>query len=188
MRVCFTLIMTFQFMQTFRSAILNAGYQVSNTHTSPRALKFNAPKELIWDILREWIYRDPERLESVQKTMNELPDTAPAKILFSKPRNLNINFDDHPDALPLSEQEELLRYQQEFPERWGPKSKPKNMLNDEDGLLVIKNKQQANQGKRSLSTSPHQQANLKQFTCKRFKAGICTLSENECKYSHKIDS
>ncbi|GBM11453.1 hypothetical protein AVEN_212553-1, partial [Araneus ventricosus] len=36
------------------SAVLNAGYQVSLSHTSPTSLKTDAPPEVIWDIMRAW--------------------------------------------------------------------------------------------------------------------------------------
>ncbi|GBM11242.1 hypothetical protein AVEN_5979-1, partial [Araneus ventricosus] len=37
-----------------KSAVLNAGYQVSLSHTSPTSLKTDAPPEVIWDIMRAW--------------------------------------------------------------------------------------------------------------------------------------
>lgn len=40
---------------TYRSAILNAGYKVSMSHTSPTSIKTNAPLEVIWDIMRVWV-------------------------------------------------------------------------------------------------------------------------------------
>lgn len=43
----------------FRSAILNANYQVSYSHCSKNSLKTNAPNEVIWDILKRWIELKP---------------------------------------------------------------------------------------------------------------------------------
>jgi tRNA (guanine26-N2/guanine27-N2)-dimethyltransferase len=38
--------------ETFRSAILNAGYRCSSGHCSPGSFKTDAPLEFIWDIIR----------------------------------------------------------------------------------------------------------------------------------------
>lgn len=37
------------------SAICNAGYQASATHAHPSGIKTNAPYDVLWDILRQWI-------------------------------------------------------------------------------------------------------------------------------------
>jgi tRNA (guanine26-N2/guanine27-N2)-dimethyltransferase len=37
------------------SAVLHAGYQCSISHTSARALKTDAPMNVIWDIIRCWV-------------------------------------------------------------------------------------------------------------------------------------
>lgn len=39
----------------FRSAILNAGYEVSQSHTNADSFKTTAPVELIWDIILTWV-------------------------------------------------------------------------------------------------------------------------------------
>ena len=41
-------------MLTFRSALLNAGYEVSYSHANKNSIKTNAPNEVIWDIVRAW--------------------------------------------------------------------------------------------------------------------------------------
>jgi tRNA (guanine26-N2/guanine27-N2)-dimethyltransferase len=43
----------------FRSAILNAGYQVSYSHCSKNSIKTNAPTKFIWDLLKRWIETKP---------------------------------------------------------------------------------------------------------------------------------
>jgi hypothetical protein len=45
------------FLQLFptRSALLNAGYNVSSSHCEPAAVKTNAPFDYIWDIMRLWV-------------------------------------------------------------------------------------------------------------------------------------
>lgn len=37
------------------SALCNAGYRASSTHAQPGAVKTDAPYDVIWDILRQWI-------------------------------------------------------------------------------------------------------------------------------------
>ena len=39
----------------FRSAVLNAGYQISSTHVNPLGVKSDAPWDVIWDIMRCWV-------------------------------------------------------------------------------------------------------------------------------------
>ena len=36
------------------SAIMNGGYKVSQSHTSPVAIKTNAPSSFVWDMVRAW--------------------------------------------------------------------------------------------------------------------------------------
>ncbi len=40
---------------SIRAVLTTRGYQVSQSHTDPLALKTNAPPELLWDILRIWV-------------------------------------------------------------------------------------------------------------------------------------
>lgn len=41
-------------MVKFRSALLNAGYQVSYSHANKVSIKTDAPNDIIWDIARAW--------------------------------------------------------------------------------------------------------------------------------------
>jgi len=41
------------------SAVRNAGFQLSQSHTSPLALKTDAPMEVLWDIMRAWVKDHP---------------------------------------------------------------------------------------------------------------------------------
>lgn len=38
-----------------RAVLSKRGYEVSQSHTDPQAIKTNAPPELIWDVLRHWV-------------------------------------------------------------------------------------------------------------------------------------
>lgn len=44
-----------------RSAILNAGYRVSQAHASPHGFKTDAPSHVIWDIMRAWNKENPTK-------------------------------------------------------------------------------------------------------------------------------
>ncbi|OQR66269.1 tRNA (guanine(26)-N(2))-dimethyltransferase-like, partial [Tropilaelaps mercedesae] len=42
-------------MIKLRSAIINAGYRVSSSHTNRTSVKTDAPHRVVWDIMRYWI-------------------------------------------------------------------------------------------------------------------------------------
>ena len=46
-------------MQLVRSALINAGYKVSQSHTNPLAVKTDAPNALLWDIMRCFVRDHP---------------------------------------------------------------------------------------------------------------------------------
>ena len=97
------------------SAILNAGYKVSISHTCPTSVKTNAPVELIWDIFKEWIKHNP-----VKNTEN----SAAAKIL-NTPQTHSINFLRHPLAKAASKASGLTRFQENPTRNWGPLARAK---------------------------------------------------------------
>lgn len=39
---------------TFSSAILNAGYRLSQSHCKPSCFKTDAPQKFVWDVIRAW--------------------------------------------------------------------------------------------------------------------------------------
>lgn len=41
-------------MVKFRSALLNAGYNVTYSHANKVSIKTDAPNEVIWDVVRAW--------------------------------------------------------------------------------------------------------------------------------------
>lgn len=55
----------------FRSAILNAGYQVSQSHTNADSFKTDAPAELIWDIILTWVRADDDKGENGDQVEEE---------------------------------------------------------------------------------------------------------------------
>lgn len=54
--LCATLKCTSPSAVIFRSAVINAGYRISGTHVNPLGLKTDAPMDVIWDIMRSWVW------------------------------------------------------------------------------------------------------------------------------------
>lgn len=44
---------------TQQAALINAGFRVSHQHKEPRAIKTDAPPEVVWDIMRCWVKKHP---------------------------------------------------------------------------------------------------------------------------------
>lgn len=151
-------------MKDFRSAILNAGYQVSYSHAYKTSVKTNAPSLLIWDIMREWCKANPP------KNIDKVSFNDAGKIILSKEPKHIISFLFNSQAEPMSKEMQLLRYQVNPAEDWGPKPKPANSVD----------KRAKNQNKRKRSKSCSE---LKVYSCKRFEKGECELGE-ACRYKH----
>ena len=64
---------------------MNAGYQVSQFHKCPEAVKTNAPHHVLWDIMRCWIKKHPLG----KRRLTE--DTPGNRILAQEPK-LEANF------------------------------------------------------------------------------------------------
>jgi len=57
--------------------LLNAGYEISRSHTIPGSIKTNAPRDFIFDIVRVWIQDNPVRLDKIS-------ENSPTRVLLSK--------------------------------------------------------------------------------------------------------
>lgn len=89
-RMCNTLHLTVPPMKLFRhlmqlprvifirSALLHAGYKVSNSHTNPNAVKTDAPNSVVWDLMRSWHKLHPSK--------NIQPNSPAHTILNKEPR------------------------------------------------------------------------------------------------------
>ncbi|XP_076309693.1 tRNA methyltransferase 1 isoform X2 [Tachypleus tridentatus] len=164
-RLCGVVHCTMPSMVQFRSAILNAGYQVSLSHTNRTSIKTNAPASILWDIIRTWTMQN-----SVKRKLEE---GSPAKIILDKkPRQ---------DANPSSRQQNLLRFQINPEPHWGPKARARTSLWSEKQIK----KQQKKQGKRTKIRNDSFDS-LKKYPCKRFKTGECGFGE-QCRYSHNLE-
>eukprot|EP01128_Nolandella_sp_AFSM9_P011729 TRINITY_DN8658_c0_g1_i1.p1 TRINITY_DN8658_c0_g1~~TRINITY_DN8658_c0_g1_i1.p1 ORF type:complete len:562 (+),score=125.43 TRINITY_DN8658_c0_g1_i1:2-1687(+) len=73
----------------FKSALVNAGYQVSVSHCKPDAVKTDAPMSFIWDILRTCHQQTPANLEkhgmeSIVGKLLSVPPTATVDFTFNR--------------------------------------------------------------------------------------------------------
>lgn len=123
---------------TFSSAILNAGYRLSQSHCKPSCFKTDAPQQFVWDVLRMWEKDNP----ASEKRLRE--GTVSSKLLSKAPSS-NVDFTIHPGANPDSKQRGKCRYQINPLPFWGPGVR--SIANLQDG--TIQEKQKRNQGKNS---------------------------------------
>lgn len=117
-------------IRQFRSALINAGYQVSYSHALKNTIKTNAPNTFIWCVIKELC----KLCDSKQK------DSTPASVIVNKDFDFKVCFEPAEEE-PKSKSLNFLRYQLNPEENWGPKPKPNN--DDID-------KRERNQGKRNL--------------------------------------
>ena len=103
-------------LATLRSALLNAGYRVSGSHASPRALKTTAPPGAVWDVLRCWV-RDRQPLARPPD-----PDGAAGKIL-ARPPALEADFTRAAAAVPASAAPGAAPRFVQNPAFWGPRAR-----------------------------------------------------------------
>ena len=54
-------------VDSFKSAIINAGYRVSGYHKDSQAIKTDAPNSVVWDIMRAWCKDNPPNPKSKNK-------------------------------------------------------------------------------------------------------------------------
>jgi tRNA (guanine26-N2/guanine27-N2)-dimethyltransferase len=78
-------------------------------------VKTNAPAEIIWDIFREWIKKNP-----IKNTEN----LAASKILQA-PSSHSVNFTRNPLAKAASKSSGLTRFQENPTRNWGPLARAK---------------------------------------------------------------
>lgn len=110
--ICRTVGTTAVGMDTFASAILNAGYRVSTTHCNSRAIKTDAPWGLIWDIARTYAKEHPSKRQFE-------PDSYAGKLL-SKEITHTVVFTKR--SFSKSRREGVTRFP-ENPGGWGPQRK-----------------------------------------------------------------
>lgn len=95
-------------MLKFRSALTRLGYEVSNSHCNPNAIKTNASFEVIWDIMRCWEKSNPSK----QKVL-----TSSGGVILSKTPSIEANFEI--DEKALQPEKEVPKFIPNLP-HWGP--------------------------------------------------------------------
>lgn len=130
-------------MVHFRSALLNAGYQVSLSHADPASLKTDAPASVVWDVVRAWEKQQPAKKAPI-------PADHPSRVLLQQDISTEVNFDLHPNANPESRKKELLRFQVKPEKFWGPKARAKTSLLQG----TLEEKRTRNQGKKRKHSPP----------------------------------
>ncbi|KAJ7316215.1 hypothetical protein JRQ81_002377 [Phrynocephalus forsythii] len=151
----------------FRSALLHAGYRVSLSHASKHAIKTDAPAA--------------EKLNPVKR--ERLSENSPAAYILSMEPRLQASFTVRADANPNSRKQGLKRFQLNPEPFWGPKVKAKIGGGISSSL---QEKRKRHQNKRKVGTEESDGAALKNFPCKRFRQGNCSLGD-KCRYSHETE-
>ncbi|XP_048484697.1 probable tRNA (guanine(26)-N(2))-dimethyltransferase [Plutella xylostella] len=109
----------------FRSAILNAGYQVSYSHAAKNSLKTDAPAVLLWDIVRTWAQTHPGKPSKIEA------DPVARHILSIEP-GTSVDVTTRPDANPRSRRDGRLRFQANPAPHWGPGARATYNVNGEE--------------------------------------------------------
>ncbi|GAB9465295.1 hypothetical protein Gpo141_00002707 [Globisporangium polare] len=99
-------------MDQIQGALRNAGYEASQFHKVPEAIKTNAPNDVVWDIMRCWVKKHP-----VTKK-REGENSAGCRILAKEPK-FEANFSYRRPA----EKEKALRFPHNPEPNWGPKAR-----------------------------------------------------------------
>ncbi|KAF5288456.1 hypothetical protein FQR65_LT02108 [Abscondita terminalis] len=128
-------------MMEFRSALLNAGYEVSYSHAHKTSIKTNAPPKVLWDILRCWAAEHP------LSEKRRLEKSAGNNILSIKPEK-EYSFSLNPAANPPSRREGYVRFQENPLPHWGPGTRATAMIGNAKIQKSIRN-----QGKRKRDVS-----------------------------------
>ncbi|KAI9305590.1 N2,N2-dimethylguanosine tRNA methyltransferase [Cunninghamella echinulata] len=115
-RLCGTVHCNTMPILDLHSAILNAGYKVSGSHCAPQAVKTNAPSNVIWDIVRGWIKKQPV-------TMKNISENSPAYKILTQEPTVIADFTRHPDVLTES---------RNFVPNWGPKARAGRKRKNDD--------------------------------------------------------
>uniref|UniRef100_K3WLD8 tRNA (guanine(26)-N(2))-dimethyltransferase n=1 Tax=Globisporangium ultimum (strain ATCC 200006 / CBS 805.95 / DAOM BR144) TaxID=431595 RepID=K3WLD8_GLOUD len=100
-------------MEQIQGAIRAAGYQASQFHKVPEAIKTNAPNDVIWDIMRCWVKKHPV-------TKKREGENTPGMRILAKEPKFEANFS---SRRPAHEKEKALRFPHNPEPNWGPKAR-----------------------------------------------------------------
>lgn len=158
-------------MVQVRSALIALGYQVSGSHASKTAVKTDAPSNVVWDVVRAWVQKNPVKKKH---------ENSPGQAILSKPCEVEVCFDYKPGANPASRLLKLTRFPENPEADWGPKARARKKPATEE----LSDKRKKHQGKRK---SLKDEEDCKSYQCKRFKKGLCTYGDT-CRYSHSLQT
>ena len=127
-----------------RSAILNAGYQVSTSHARQDAIKTNAPQTVIWDIMRAFAEQSP----TTRATTERLNTDSPYYRLLTKQSTTTVDFTEHPEWESEARKNKLIRFMANPHARWGPlgKATTKKKRSIDDDTDVADSRKQVRTG------------------------------------------
>ncbi|KAH7642995.1 trna -dimethyltransferase-like protein [Dermatophagoides farinae] len=116
-RLCSIVCCQVSSMKLFRSILINGGYRFSLSHAYKNSMKTDAPNEFIWAMIQHLVKKSKESTSNNSKRQSHIQN------ILDKNFDYKIN-----DTLikeePLSKSKNLLRYQWNPEQYWGPKSKP----------------------------------------------------------------
>ena len=107
---------------TFRSALVNAGFRVSSTHANPLGVKTDAPPHVVWDVMRCWARSQLGEAKVAEKMKLAGPDAPFSKVMSREP-GLKANFSRAQGALSASRTAGTARFLPNPEAHWGPKSR-----------------------------------------------------------------
>ncbi|CAF4955775.1 unnamed protein product [Pieris macdunnoughi] len=134
-------------MLRMRSAILNAGYQVSFSHAAKLSIKTNAPAHIIWDIIRTWEKTHPVKA-------SKLESDATAKYILSQDIKNTVDLTERTDANPSSRRNGALRFQFNPTRYWGPGSRASINVGEEKMSKAVKNQNKKSKKQEKREHSP----------------------------------
>ncbi|CAH0475044.1 unnamed protein product [Peronospora belbahrii] len=101
-------------MSQIQGAIRHAGYEVSQFHKVPEAIKTTAPNDVIWDIMRCWVKKHPLNKK------RDGQETSGSRILAKEPK-FEANFDLKRSG--PTDKPKALRFPLNPEPNWGPKAR-----------------------------------------------------------------
>jgi len=152
-------------ISVIRSALLNAGYRVGQTHAFPHGLKTTAPPSVIWDIVRCYLEEHPPVHPPKKNT--------PGERILGKEATLRANFTHVPGTDMSSQATGVAKFLPNPEEHWGPKARA--------------GKRKASQPEEQVKRAKLNQNRRSRFrACKLFaESGACRYGDN-CKYAHIV--
>lgn len=120
-------------LHVFRSALLNAGYNVSRSHAAGGSFKTDAPLSVLHDVFRGWIKINPVKMEKIKSgspaaALNTKEPTCVAAdqsvLAHEHICSFVADFTPNPKAKTQTSSVKIVRYQHNPAPNWGPGMRP----------------------------------------------------------------